>query len=93
MSSPSLSLEDALAVLGNPEDPRWLQAFSVLARHPETAAAIQATFRETMEEMGLRPSGVDPASGEPVYNADDIARALGIPEGELERGTGGEPRE
>lgn len=84
MTSPPLSLDEALEVLGDPEDPRWLRAFALLARHPDTAGVIQATFRETLEEMGARPTGVDPRTGEPVFSLADVARALGIPESALE---------
>ena len=46
------------------------------------------TFAETLAELGVAPSGVDPASGEPAYSLDDVARALGVPGAELDPGDG-----
>jgi len=85
MNVPFASVEDALGVLADPSDPRWLAAFAWLSRHPETASMILETFRETLEEMGAQPSGVDPRSGEPVFSVEDVARALGISGSDLER--------
>jgi hypothetical protein len=44
------------------------------------------TFAETLAEMGVVPSGVDAATGEPAYSLDDVARALGVPGAELDPG-------
>ena len=41
------------------------------------------TFRETLEELGIPPTGTDPATGEPAYALADIARAMGVPERDL----------
>lgn len=42
------------------------------------------TFRETLEQMGIPPTGTDPITGEPSYGLRDIARALGMPEADLD---------
>ena len=76
--------DQAFAALANPADPNWGAAFALLADQPETARFMLETFAETLEQMGVVPSGVDPASGEPAYSLDDVARALGVPGAELE---------
>jgi hypothetical protein len=97
MEQPFDTLDAAFMTLANPEDPRWSDAFSFLARQPETGQLIIDTFRETLEQMGVEPSGTDPSTGEPSYSLADIARAMGVPAEELEgamaraAGTAGEP--
>ena len=91
------SVEAAFMTLSDPTDPAWAEAFGFLAARPETSRLMIETFRETLEQMGVEPSGTDPASGSPAYNLADVAKAMGIPPGELETagsevssGTGGE---
>jgi hypothetical protein len=86
MSSPFETLEQAIAALADPSDPNWGSAFGLLAGHPGTVQFMLETFAETLAEMGVIPSGVDPATGEPAYNLEDVARALGVPETELDPG-------
>ena len=71
----------ALAIPGTPE---WGAAFGYLSRHPDTAEMMLETFRETLEQMGIAPTGTDPQTGEPAYNLEDVARAMGVSEGELD---------
>ena len=78
------SLDQAFAALANPGSPEWAQPFAFLSSHPDTAELMLDTFRETLQEMGAEPSGVDPASGEPVYTLSDVSKALGIPEPDLD---------
>lgn len=78
MSDPFDSIEDALLVLANPQDPAWGEAFQLLASHPDTAELMLETFRETLRQLGVEPSGRDPQTGEPIYALDDVARALGL---------------
>jgi hypothetical protein len=89
MTHNPIAFEDALEVIAEPADPRWLAAFALLSRHPETAGMVQEAFRETLEEMGVPPSGVDRRTGEPVFGLGTVARTLGVPEEALERGAGG----
>jgi hypothetical protein len=42
-------------------------------------------FADTLRDLGVTPGGLDPVSGEPVYTLSDVAQAMGIPEGDLER--------
>jgi len=86
MSHPFETLEQAIAALADPKDPNWGGAFGLLAGHPGTAQFMLETFAETLAEMGVMPSGVDPATGEPAYSLDDVARALGVPGTELDPG-------
>ena len=88
MTSPIETPDQALAALANPGDPNWGAAFALLAGQPETAAVMLDVFAETMELMGVTPSGIDPASGEPTYSLEDVARALGVPAAELDPGAG-----
>jgi hypothetical protein len=83
MSSPFDTLEQAIEALADPTDPNWGSAFGLLSGHPGTAQFMLETFAETLAEMGVMPSGVDPATGEPAYSLDDVARALGVPGSEL----------
>jgi hypothetical protein len=78
------SVEEAFITLGNPSDPAWGAAFAYLSAHAETAELMLETFRETLEVMGVEPSGTDPATGEPSYGLRDIARTMGVPESELD---------
>jgi hypothetical protein len=78
------SLEEALLALSNTDSPDWVRAFNYLAAHPETARAMADTFRETLEQMGVEAGGVDPQTGEPVYALADVARALGVPQADLD---------
>ena len=85
MSEKFGSIEEALAALANPGTPAWAEAFGFLARHPDSAALMLRTLRETLEQMGVEPSGTDPVTGEPGYSLADVARAMGIPEADLDR--------
>ena len=78
------SIQDALLALADPSDPRWAPAFAYLTSHPETAAIMRETFWETLEQMGVEPSGTDPVSGEPMFTPADVAQAMGIPPEELD---------
>lgn len=84
MTPPFDSLDAAFMVLSDPEDPAWADAFSFLAQQPETGQLMIETFRETLEQIGVAPSGTDPATGEPSYGLADIARAMGVPAETLE---------
>jgi len=79
------SIESAFLVLGDPGDPRWGAAFQFLSGHPETAVLMQETFRETLEQMGVPPSGTDPITGGPTYSMRDMAQALGVPQADLDQ--------
>jgi len=85
MSSPFADLDQAIAALADPSDPNWGAAFGLLAGHPGTAQFMLETFAETLAEMGVVPSGIDPVTDEPAYNLEDVARALGVPGCELDR--------
>ena len=84
MTSPIDTPDRAFAALANPGDPNWGATFALLANQPETAQLMLDTFAETLEQMGVVPSGVDPASGEPTYSLEDVARTLGVPGAELD---------
>lgn len=84
MAKPFSSIDEAFATLANPGDPRWGAAFAFLSSHPQTAFLMIETFRETLEQLGVAPSGTDPLTGEPSFGLRDIARALGVPESELD---------
>ncbi len=62
----------------------WGEAFRFLASQPETASLMLGTFRETLEQMGVEPSGVDPVTGEPRYSLSDVAMAMRVPESQLD---------
>jgi len=81
------SLEDAFTILSELGNPDWGAAFSFLASHPDTSNVMLETFRETLAEMGVEPSGNDPDTGEPVYTLDDVAKTLGVPTSELDAGS------
>ena len=83
MTTPFASVEDAFQALGDPGSPAWGAAFAYLSSQPETATLMIETFRETLEELGIPPTGTDPATGEPAYALADIARAMGVPERDL----------
>lgn len=83
-SKPFDTLDQAIEALADPMDPNWGAAFGLLSGHPGTAQFMLETFAETLAEMGVAPSGVDPATGEPAYSLDDVARALGVPGSELD---------
>ena len=85
MSEKFSSIEEAFATLANPASPEWAEAFGFLAGHPDSAALMLETFRETLEQMGVEPSGTDAVTGEPKYSLADVARAMGIPEVDLDR--------
>ncbi len=85
MSSEFHSVEAAFQALADPGHPAWGAAFAYLAARPETAALMLETFRETLEQMGLPPSGRDPVTGEPMYELNDIAQAMGIPATDLDQ--------
>jgi hypothetical protein len=77
------SPEAALAVLSDPREPRWADAFAYLSAHPDTGASLLEAFRDTLAQLGVEPGGVDPVTGEPVYSAADVARAMGLPDAAL----------
>ena len=91
MPSPIETADQAFAALADPSDPNWGAAFTLLASQPETARIMLRTFVETLEQLGVAPSGIDPASGQPAYRLDDVARALGVPAAELDPGAGDPP--
>jgi hypothetical protein len=84
MSGGFESVQEAVGVLADPEDPRWGEAFAYLSAHPDTAQLMLETFRDTLAEMGAEAGGVDPLTGEPLYAPGDVASALGIPEVDLD---------
>jgi hypothetical protein len=84
MSKEFDSLEAAFMVLSDPSDPDWGEALHLLIQHPETSEMMIETFRETLEQMGVEPSSVDPVTGDPTYSLKDVARAMGIPDAELD---------
>lgn len=83
------SVEEAFQTLSDPSNPTWGAAFAYLSSHPETASLMIETFRETLEQMGVAPTGTDPASGEPSFSLRDIARALGVSETDLDDAVAG----
>ena len=85
MSESFATVQEAFGILADPADARWAEAFGFLAAQPETAQLMRETFRDTLREMGAEAGGVDPATGEPMYTLADVARALGIPETDLDR--------
>ncbi len=78
------TVEDALIVLADPANPSWADAFRFLSGHPDTARFVLETFQETLEQMGVKPSGTDPVTSEPRYRLEDVAGALGVPESDLD---------
>lgn len=78
------SPEQAFLSLSDPSSPDWLAAFAYLSQHPDTAELMLETFRETLEQMGIEPSGTDAATGEPAFTLRDVARAMGLPETDLD---------
>jgi hypothetical protein len=84
MSTKFDSVEAAFMTLADPRSPDWADAFSFLSRHPRTTQMVIDTFRESLEQMGIEPTGIDPATGEPTFGLSDVARAMGVPEEDLE---------
>jgi|APFre7841882724_1041349.scaffolds.fasta_scaffold321296_1 hypothetical protein len=82
------SIEAAFQTLADPSNPAWAAAFAFLSAHPETASLMIETFRETLEQMGVAPSGTDPVTGEPAYGLREIAQAMGVPEADLDAAVG-----
>lgn len=80
------SPEAALAVLADQNDPQWGAAFAYLVAHPATAALMLEVFQETLDQLGVTPSGRDPTSDEPIYTLEDIALALGVSVKDIEPG-------
>ncbi len=80
------SIDAAFEVLSDPSSEQWAQAFAFLFTNPKTSEMMLETFRDTLKDMGAEPSGIDPASGEPVYTLADVAKAMGIPESDLGQG-------
>ena len=78
------ALEEALVALADPSSPNWGDAFRFLADQPETERLMLETFGETLEQMGVRPTGADPVTGAPAYSLSDVARAMGVPEADLD---------
>jgi hypothetical protein len=85
MSRSFTSVEEAFLALADPARADWTAAFGFLAGHPDTAQAMLEAFADTLRDLGVTPGGQDPQSGEPIYTLSDVAQAMGIPEGELER--------
>ena len=83
MSDPD-AIQKAFMTLSDRSDPGWGETFRFLASQPETAELMLETFRETPEARGVEPAGRDPASGEPAYSLSDVARAMGVPERDLD---------
>jgi hypothetical protein len=86
MQDPFESLDQAFDVLADEVDPSWGAAFALFASQPEKAQLMLDTFAETLEQLGVPPSGFDPASGQPAYSLDDVSRALGVPGGRSTQG-------
>lgn len=84
MTNPFDTLEEAFTALSDPSNPAWADAFGFLSGHPDTAQLMLETFRETLEQMGVEPSGIDPVTGEPGYRLEDVARAMGVSEADLQ---------
>ena len=76
-------VETAFEALSNPGSADWAQAFAFLFTHPDTSEMMLETFRETLQDMGAEPTGMDPRTGEAIYTLSDASRALGIAESEL----------
>jgi hypothetical protein len=88
MSSAFDSIQAAFLALADPSRPDWADAFRFLASHPQTAQLMLDTFQETLEQMGVAPSGTDPVTGAPAYSLADVARAMGIPQADLDAAVG-----
>ncbi|MCG6862273.1 MAG: hypothetical protein LJE70_13510 [Chromatiaceae bacterium] len=88
----SKAVEDALATLADPSNPRWADAFEFLSGHPDTARLMLETFQETLEQMGVEPTGVDPVTGDPAYRLKDVARVIGVAVSDLEDAMEDSPR-
>ena len=84
MSREFATVEEALMALATPGTPDWGAAFGYLSHHPETAEMMLETFRETLEQMGVIPSGTDPQTGEPAFSLEDVARAMGVSQEDLD---------
>jgi hypothetical protein len=41
------------------------------------------TFRETLAQMTVEPSGADPVTGESGFRLEDVACATGVPQADL----------
>ena len=78
------SIEAAFMALSDPSRPEWGEAFRFLSGHPDTAQLMLETFQETLEQMGIEPSDTDPVTGAPAYSLADVARAMGIPQADLD---------
>jgi hypothetical protein len=78
------SVHQAILILSDPSHPSWGDAFDFLSRHPETAGLMLETFRDTLHQMGLSPSGTDPATREATYGLTEVARTLGVLESDLD---------
>lgn len=84
MSESFETIEDAFLALADPGNPGWADAFRTLTDNPDTAALMLDTFRDTLEQMGVKPSSANPTTGEPEYSFADVAGAMGVPETGLE---------
>lgn len=78
--------------LSDPSSLAWGDAFRFLSSHPETARVMLETFQETLEQMGVSPSGTDPDTGAPAYSLNDVARAMGVPAADMDEAVGVSPR-
>lgn len=70
--------------MSNPSSSDWGAAFHFLSAHPKTAQLMLETFRDTLDQMGVTPSGNDALTGASAYSLADMARAMGIPEEQLD---------
>lgn len=84
MKQPFDTIEEAFLALVAPTSRAWAKAFRMLASNPEAAGLMLDTFGETLEQMGVAPSGADPDKGEPAFSLNDVARAMGVSEVGLE---------
>jgi hypothetical protein len=84
MSIQFKSVEEALMALATPGTQEWSAAFAYLTHHPDTSQMMLETFQETLQQMGVAPTGTDPATGEPAYSLEDVARAMQISEADLD---------
>jgi len=80
------TVEEAFFLLADPQHPDWGAAFAFLAMHPDMADDMRETLCDTLEQMGVEPNGTDAKTGLPTFSAEDVARAIGVPAAELERG-------
>ena len=83
MSAPFESVEEMFLRLSDPTHTSWPDAFRFLYTHPETAGPMMHAFRDTLSQLGVEPSGKDPATGESIYSLSDVAQVFGVPMDDL----------